>query len=138
MRRRTSAANRCISLRTGSPSGAGQAMTLRFTSPQPPRVVSNVSLMPRMVARRFVFTDAVKLNALPSRQAQRVVAVLRGELVERQILLGREQTAGQFQADHAHIVLGDPRLGAIFARVAIFLLIAAVKLQQVLGVVQLK
>lgn len=45
-----------ICRRVGSPSGAGQLMTFRFTSPHPPRVVTRHSLIPAIVAFRFAFS----------------------------------------------------------------------------------
>ncbi len=70
----------------------------------------------------------MKLNALPGREPQRVVAVGRGEFIEGDPLRGGHDAAGNAAPDH-HLVFF-----ARFAQVAVILLIGAVKLQK-LGVI---
>ena len=74
------------------------------------------------------FHDAVKLDALARGDAQRVVAVSRGEIVEHAPLLRRHHAAGNAAADHHDVFLAG------LAQVAVVLLIAAVKFQELVVV----
>jgi hypothetical protein len=69
---------------------------------------------------------AVKLDALPRRDPQRVVAVARREVVERDPLGRRHHAARDAAADHHLEFLGG------FAEVAVVLLVDAVKLDELL------
>ena len=57
-------------------------------------------------------------------EAQRAVGVPAGEVVEGQVLLGRQPAAGNLAADHEHVMLADALLAAVLAGVAVFLLVA--------------
>ena len=73
----------------------------------------------------ILFRDAVQLEGLARCGSDAAVAVLIGEIVERQIELGRDASSGAAQAQHH-----SPVFGFAFAPViAIVLLIAAVKLE---------
>ncbi len=104
--------------------GVGEAMTLRFTSPQAARVVASASLMAFIIGPEAGLDDAVKLEALARGDAQRVVAVLGREAVESQIMLRLDDTARQTAAHHENVLLGD------LALVPVILLINAVKFQK--------
>ena len=58
--------------------------------------------------------------------------VLAGEVVHGEVLLRGQVAARNLAADHEHVMLADARLGAVLTRVAVLLLIAAVKLDEVL------
>lgn len=64
----------------------------------------------------------MKLDALARGDAKRVVAVIRGEVVEYNPLLRRHDAARDAAADHHDVFLGN------LAQIAIVLLINAVKL----------
>ena len=55
-----------------------------------------------------------------------------GKVVHRQILLRGQPAARDLAAHHEHVVLANPFLLAVLAGVAIFLLISAVELKQLL------
>ena len=91
-------------------------MTLRLTSPQAASVSSSAALMRLHRALQVRLDDAVELERLPRRQAQRVVGVGAGDGVERQPLLGRRDAARQAHADHEAVGLLELLLGALAAR----------------------
>ena len=74
--------------------------------------------------------DAVELERLARRQAQRVVGVGAGDGVERQPLLRRRHAARQAHADHEAVGLLQHLLGALGTHVAVVLQIRAVELRQ--------
>ena len=76
----------------------------------------------------------MKLNALPGREAQGAVAVLVRDGIDGEILSRGHASAGNLAADHEHEVLADALLLAVLAGVAVFLLIAAVELEELLVV----
>lgn len=70
--------------------------------------------------------DAVKLDALAGGEAQGVVAIARGEVVEGDPLRRGHDATRDAAADHHHELLGG------LAQVAVILLIDAVKLDELL------
>ena len=77
----------------------------------------------------------MELDALPRRESQGAVGVCTSDLVEGQPLLAGHLPAGEFEPDHEHVVLSDTGLGAGLAGVAVFLLIGAVELEELLVLV---
>src|SRR6266498_4167988 len=75
---------------------------------------------------------AVELDALPRSETQRPVRVLVGQLVHGEVLRRSQPPARDLAAQHEHIVLADAVFLACLAGVAVFLLVGAVKLEQVL------
>ena len=89
--------------------------------------------MPAMVGFRFALQDAVELDALPRREAQRAVA----RTCRQMSSIARYWSAVSFppgilQPDHEHVRLADAGLVAVLAGVAVFLLVAAVELDEAL------
>ena len=74
----------------------------------------------------------MKLNPLPAGEAKRAVGILARQVVHGQVLGGGQLAAGDLAADHEHVMLADASFGAVLAGVAVFLLITAVELDQVL------
>ncbi len=105
-------------------------MTLRSTSPQAPKVVSRVVLMPAMVALRLPLSTPC--SWMPCRVVNRRVAVgvLARQIVDGEVLFRAEPAARNAAPDHEHEVLAGAGRGAVLARVAVVLLIGAVKLEQ--------
>ena len=64
-------------------------MTLRSTSPQAPSVVSRHVVDAGDGRLQVALEDAVELDALPAREAQRAVGVLAGQVVQGEVLLRR-------------------------------------------------
>ena len=85
---------------TGLVAGVGGAMTFRFTSPHAASVVASASLMPLISGPSVRLHDAVKLKALARCDAQRVVAVVRSELIESQVQVGADHAPGHSAAHH--------------------------------------
>ena len=76
----------------------------------------------------MILDDTVKLNALARREPQPAIGVFAGQIVDGQILLGAYFAAGDFAPHHEHVRLAAALL-AIFAGIAVVLLIRAVKLE---------
>ena len=72
--------------------------------------------------------DAVKLDALARGDSQSIIAVIRRELVEDAVLFGRHDAAGNAAANHHDIFFAG------LAKVAVVLLIRAVKFQELVVV----
>ena len=70
------------------------------------------------------FHDPMKLNALAGCDAQRVVSVLAGKIIEDAPLPGRHDAAGNAAADHHDVFLSG------FPEIAIVLLIRTVKFEK--------
>ena len=79
---------------------------------------------------QIALDDAVKLDALTAGEAQRPLSILAGQVVHGEVLIRRNPAAGNFAADHEHIVFAEAFGAAALAGVAVFLLIGAVELEQ--------
>lgn len=73
--------------------------------------------------------DAMKLDALARRDAQRVVAVIGRQIIENTPLIGSHHAAGNAPADHHDILL------ASLAQITVVLLIAAVEFQELIVII---
>ena len=76
------------------------------------------------------FDDAVELERLPRRDAQRPVGMAAGDLVQREPLRRRADAARQPRANHEAVRGLELLLAALLADVAVVLLVAAVELDQ--------
>src|SRR5262245_59961527 len=72
---------------------------------------------------QMTLEDAVQLDALPSRQAERAVRMDTGDIVDGEVLPGRERAARYPAPDHEHVLLARGLLRAGLPRIPIFLLI---------------
>ena len=72
--------------RASSFCGAGQAMTLRLTSPHAPRVEMRAAFIPCDGRPQVLLDDPVELDALPGGEAQGAVGPLAGDVVEGEVL----------------------------------------------------
>src|SRR6516162_3567823 len=81
---------------------------------------------------QILLENSVKLNSLSAGKAECAICIRLSQCVNGQVLFGSESPAGDPAADHKHIVLAESVAGPILARVTIFLLVAAVKLDQLL------
>ena len=77
--------------------------------------------------------DPVELKALSRGDAKRIVGVLAAQVVHGEILVGGEFAARKLEPNHEHVRLADAGLVAVLAGVPVFLLVAAVELDE-LGV----
>ena len=93
-------------------------------------VVSSNWLMPAMVGLEVALEHAVKLEALPGRDAQRAVGVLVGEPLEREVLLAGHGAGRDRDPDHEAVRLLEPRRLERAPGVAVVLLIGPVELEQ--------
>jgi hypothetical protein len=73
---------------------------------------------------------AMQLNALPRRDAQRAVGVGLGNAIEREILVRRDPASGNSAADHEDIRLARTVAAPVVAGIAVVLLIAAMKFDE--------
>jgi len=79
------------------------------------------------------FNNAVKLDALPTSQANGLVGIFFGEIVNSKILFGGEQSTGNPATNHEHIEFAsrNPFL-SVFPGITVFLLVRTVELQKLL------
>src|SRR5437870_6803135 len=76
--------------------------------------------------------NTVELNALPGCEAKRGIAVGAREVIDREVLLGGQPAARNLATHHEHVVLAETLFLAVLAGVSIFLLIGAMKFQELL------
>src|SRR5439155_22507854 len=76
------------------------------------------------------FQYAVKLDALPRRDTQRAIGITVGKIVEREVLVGGQASAGDADAHHELPDLVVAALLALGGAVAVVALIDAVKLEE--------
>src|SRR5262249_15018039 len=81
---------------------------------------------------QMALEDAVKLDALPGSEAQRAVAVVASQPIHGEVLRRRYTAARYLATDHEHVVLADALFAAGLAGIAVFLLVGAVELEQLL------
>ena len=107
-------------------------MTLRLTSPQAAMELSKTRI-DRLHRRLQVrLDDAVQLDGLARGEPHRAVAVVAGDLVEREPLLRRQHPARDAHADHEGERLLHLLAGALGPQVAVVLQVHAVELHQLL------
>jgi hypothetical protein len=78
----------------------------------------------------LAFDDTVELKRLARGQAQGAIGVATGDLIERQPLLRSADPAGQARADHEAVGGLEFLQAPLLAQIAVVLLVAAVKLEQ--------
>ena len=83
-------------------------MTLRCTSPQAEMVVSSVLVDAGDGGLEVALEHAVELEALPGGDPQRAVAVLVGQSLEREVLLGGDGAGRDRDAHHEAVRLLQP------------------------------
>ena len=77
-----------------------------------------------------LFDDAVELNPLTGRKAERAVGQSPGQIVQRQVLLCGHLATRDATADHEHVEFAHPGLLPTLPRIPVLLLVGAMKLDQ--------
>src|SRR5262249_17324345 len=76
--------------------------------------------------------NAMQLDPLSCREAERPVGVGTRQLIDGQILLGGQLATRYPATDHEYVLLAAPFSSPVFSSIPIILLVAAVKLEELL------
>jgi hypothetical protein len=83
--------------------------------------------------RQIVLANEVQLETLPGRDAQRRVADLTGQAVDRPVLPGRERTPRDADAHHADVIRTETAPAPLGPDRPVVLLVDAVELEQLIA-----